>query len=101
MKKWTSEVADGMADKQKNMEMVRKYLESRGADGATDQETQYALKMDGNSQRPARGTLVKLGQVIDSGRWRYTPKRRPAIVWVVVNDLADDNENTNTEVPAC
>lgn len=94
---WTSQVAEGMADKKKNLELVLKYLQACGLEGATDQEMQYVLRMDGNSQRPARGTLVKLRKVKDSGRWRYTLKRRPAILWVSVNDL----DNENTEVPAC
>lgn len=96
--RWTSQVASDLANKEKNLELVLEYLKSRGSEGAIDQEIQDALRMSGDSERPARGSLVKLGKVIDSGRWRCTRKNRPAIVWVAV---VSDDDNENMEVPAC
>lgn len=60
--------------------MVLEYLQSR-EDGATDSEMQEALDMAGNTQRPRRQELEKMGLVRDSKRTRKTPSGRMAIVW--------------------
>ncbi len=83
---WTSEVAARMAAGFRvNVEnRVYAYLRDRGKDGATDQEIQDDLGLEGNSERPARRQMEKDKRVRRTTRWRYTRSRRPAIVWVAV-----------------
>lgn len=59
------------------------YLQSRGEDGATDEECQLALSMNPSTQRPRRVELVRSGLVKDSGRKRRTASGREAVVWTV------------------
>lgn len=49
--------------------------------GVTDEQMQTLLGMNGNSQRPVRVGLVKLGLLRDSGRTRKTISGREATVW--------------------
>ena len=65
---------------------------NKGADGSTDEEGQVALSMSGNSYRPVRGNLVKLGMVVDSGIKRDTVTGNPAKVWVSRALLEGDAE---------
>jgi hypothetical protein len=51
--------------------------------GATDQEMQAALKMSGDTLRPARGKLLKDGLIYDSGKTRKNSNDNECIVWVV------------------
>lgn len=51
--------------------------------GLTDEEAQSKLGMEGSTQRPRRGELVKAGLVKDSGVKRMTKAHKWAIVWVV------------------
>ena len=62
---------------------VHDYIASRKAYGATDQEIEAALALDGNTVRPSRGSLVKKGLVADSGRTRQNNKGNDCIVWIV------------------
>ena len=62
------------------------YIESRGLDGATDQEVEQVTRIDGNSVRPSRGSLVKQGLVFDSGRTRPNAKGNNCIVWVALDE---------------
>jgi hypothetical protein len=57
-------------------------LRATGPHGLTDEEIQARLKMSGNSERPARGQLVRDGWVKDSGRRRNQTNGNPAIVWI-------------------
>lgn len=50
-------------------------------DGATDEEMQIALNLNGSTQRPRRISLVESGVVINSNRTRLTRPNRPAVVW--------------------
>lgn len=50
--------------------------------GATDDEMQLALQMNGNTQRPRRCELVEAGLIQDSGTRRKTRNGRFATVWV-------------------
>lgn len=50
--------------------------------GVTDEEGQDTLGLAGNSYRPARGALVKLGFVMKSGETRETHSGSSANVWV-------------------
>ena len=67
---------------------VYAYIESRGVDGATDQEIESVTHIDGNSVRPSRGSLVKMRLVIDSGRTRPNAKGNNCIVWMAVDEGA-------------
>ena len=62
---------------------VYDYIKSRKYYGATDQEVEAALGLDGNTVRPSRGSLVKKGLVSDSGKTRQNQKGNDCIVWVV------------------
>ena len=61
---------------------IYSYIQSKGLDGATDQEIERTTAIDGNSVRPSRGTLVKQGLIFDSGRVRHNKKGNNCIVWV-------------------
>jgi hypothetical protein len=61
---------------------VLDYITSRGAEGATDEEIQGALKLSPNTERPRRIELVEQGAVEKSGIWRFTSSNRKAAVWV-------------------
>jgi transcription initiation factor IIE alpha subunit len=49
---------------------VYDYIVNRGLHGATDDEIQDALGIDGNTVRPTRGGLVEDGHIIDTGTTR-------------------------------
>jgi hypothetical protein len=55
---------------------------ARDEQGATDEEAQIALGIDGNTMRPTRVSLVRDGYIIDSGRLRKNAKGHDCIVWV-------------------
>lgn len=59
------------------------YIRARGADGATDDEVQHAMNMNGSTERPRRCELVARGLIRDSGRVRKTRSGRAAIVWTL------------------
>ena len=58
---------------------VWKYLKQRGRDGATDKEMQQALNMRGDSQRPRRRELERLGYVREAIFYR-----RGQRVWMAI-----------------
>ena len=60
---------------------VYEFILDRGLHGATDQEIEFSLHLDGNTVRPSRGTLVKNGLVSDSGVTRKNIKGNNCIVW--------------------
>ena len=60
---------------------VYEFILSRGVHGATDQEIEATLHLDGNTVRPSRGALVKKGIVSDSGTTRKNIKGNNCIVW--------------------
>jgi hypothetical protein len=62
-------------------ERVLRFLQSRGAEGATDEEIQHRLFMPGNTERPRRRELEQAGQVYASGYNRVTASGRAAVVW--------------------
>lgn len=76
--------ADELAEMRKNTlrAAVLAYISLHGPDGATDEEMQLALEMEGNTERPRRRELQLVGLVIDSGRRRLTTNNRQAVVWV-------------------
>jgi hypothetical protein len=61
---------------------VHQYFQGRGVYGATDDEAQNFLGIDGNTFRPTRKTLVDDGYLIDSGRTRKNENGHDCIVWV-------------------
>ena len=63
---------------------VYRYIKDRGVIGATDEEIQDGLGMDGNTERPRRRELQLAGLIEDSGSKMPTRKGRRAVVWVVV-----------------
>ena len=62
---------------------VYRYLENRGAQGATDEEMQLGIPMAANTQRPRRRELEQSGLVIDSEQRRETKSGRRAVVWAL------------------
>ena len=60
---------------------VLKHIHS-SSDGVTDEEGQDQLDIPGNSYRPARVALVRLGFVEKSGKTRKTHSGSSANVWV-------------------
>ena len=60
---------------------VLAFLISRGTRGATDEETQAATGLTGNSERPRRQELQKLQLIEDSGDVRATAAGRCAVIW--------------------
>lgn len=67
------------------------YIRSCGKHGATDEEIQVHLAMEGNTERPRRVELVdKLHLVEDSGMRRLTTKKRKSTVWVVVENVPEN-----------
>ena len=59
-------------------------IKSCGARGATDDDVQAALGMDGSTQRPRRVSLAEAGLVQRFGIKRLTRKGSLADVWVAV-----------------
>lgn len=60
---------------------VYEFYLNRGMYGATDQEVERYLHLDGNTVRPIRGSLVKDGFIIDTGTTRQNEKGNACIVW--------------------
>ncbi len=83
---WTSEIAARMAEgfAVNYQNRIYAFLRDCGSDGATDQQIQDDLGIDGNSERPARRQMEKDRRVKRTTRWRYTRAMRPAIVWVAI-----------------
>jgi hypothetical protein len=68
------------ADRRLILDLLR-----RSPSGYTDAAIQIQLRMDGNTERPRRGELVRLGLVVDSGERERTPRGRHAVVWRAVD----------------
>jgi hypothetical protein len=60
---------------------VLRFLVAMGTDGATDDEIQRNLGMQGSTERPRRIELVESGHVEDLGERRLTGSGRKAVVW--------------------
>lgn len=65
---------------------IYELLLAKGLDGATDQEIERYLHLDGNTVRPIRGALVESGIVTDSGITRLNDKGNRCIVWRASED---------------
>ena len=58
------------------------YWVGRGDYGATDDEAQAFLGIDGNTMRHTRGSLVDDGYLVDSGHTRKNENGNDCIVWI-------------------
>lgn len=61
--------------------LVYDFIERCGLRGATDDEIQATLGIDGNTVRPTRGSLVDDGYIIDTGTTRKNKHGNECIVW--------------------
>ena len=68
---------------------IYRWLLERPDWGATDEEGQEALGMEGNTYRPRRVELQEVGLVVDSKTTRLTKNRRRAVVWRAVRPEGD------------
>jgi len=59
---------------------VVEHLHQCGEHGATDEEMQFGIPMDPNTQRPRRRELAKRGLVVEAGE-RPTRSGKKATVW--------------------
>lgn len=75
---------------------VYRYFVERGDDGATDDECQAALGLNGDSQRPRRDWLSQHGYLSKSKNKRLTRKGRPADVHVWTGKVLPSAAATNT-----
>ena len=62
---------------------VLRFLQQCDWRGATDEEIQIGLHIDGNTERPRRCELLEAGLIVDSRTTRKTTKGKPAVVWSV------------------
>lgn len=64
---------------------VYEYIVRQGMRGATDQEIQRYLKIDGNTVRPSRLTLFKDGLIVDAGITRKNENGNDCTVWRAID----------------
>lgn len=64
---------------------VYEYIVRQGMRGATDQEIQRSLKIDGNTVRPSRLTLYKDGLITDTGITRKNDNGNDCTVWRAID----------------
>jgi hypothetical protein len=60
---------------------VYEYILNQGLRGATDQEMELTLNIDGNTIRPTRISLLKDGFILDTGTTRKNQHGNDCIVW--------------------
>jgi transcription initiation factor IIE alpha subunit len=65
---------------------VYEYILNQGLRGATDQEIEKALHIEGNTVRPTRISLVKDGFIMDTGLTRKNQHNNDCIVWRSVEE---------------
>lgn len=87
--KWTSHVAAAKAAPRAGTHaaIVLGFIESRGFDGATDDEVRYSEEcadIPPGNITPRRRGLVLDGFVVDSGRVRLSQRGCPSTVWIHV-----------------
>lgn len=68
---------------------VYEVIASTGPLGLTDEEGQELMVISGNSYRPARRALVKLGLVDKSGEFRGTRAGNRANAWIAIAKPSD------------
>lgn len=85
----TSELAAQTANRRKverDRNRLLNLLRGRGTVGATDDEMQATLSLEGNTQRPRRGELLKKGLIRKTGVRRPTRTGKLADVYVAAED---------------
>lgn len=94
--RWTAHAAAREIDDVQPTQRARllAFIQSRGDEGATDQEACDALRMDPSSVRPRRVELIEQGKVSDSGRVRKTRAGREAAVWVAADSAAKPTQGS-------
>jgi transcription initiation factor IIE alpha subunit len=65
---------------------VYEFILNQGLHGATDQEIEKTLSIDGNTVRPTRISLVKDGYIMDTGTTRKNKHNNDCIVWRAVEE---------------
>ena len=65
---------------------VYEYILGQGLRGATDQEIEKTLGIEGNTVRPTRISLVKDGYILDTGTTRKNQHNNDCIVWRAVEE---------------
>ncbi len=80
----------------KQLVRVYRYFVERGDDGATDDECQVALNLNGDSQRPRRDWLSQHGYLSKTKNKRLTRKGRPADVHVWSGKVLPKSTATNS-----
>jgi transcription initiation factor IIE alpha subunit len=65
---------------------VYEYILNQGLRGATDQEIEKELHIEGNTVRPTRISLVKDGFIMDTGTTRKNQHKNDCIVWRAVEE---------------
>jgi transcription initiation factor IIE alpha subunit len=65
---------------------VYEFILNQGLQGATDQEIEKTLGIDGNTVRPTRISLVKDGYIMDTGTTRKNKHDNDCIVWRAVEE---------------
>lgn len=65
---------------------VYEYILNQGLRGATDQEIEKTLQIEGNTVRPTRISLVKDGYILDTGTTRKNQHDNDCIVWRAVEE---------------
>jgi transcription initiation factor IIE alpha subunit len=65
---------------------VYEFILNQGLRGATDQEIEKTLNIDGNTVRPTRISLVKDGYIMDTGTTRKNKHDNDCIVWRAVEE---------------
>jgi transcription initiation factor IIE alpha subunit len=68
---------------------VLDFLVSRGTQGATAEEIEFAIEILGSTVRPRLVELRNAGLVVDSGLTRKTRSGRHAVVWIAFQ-MEDD-----------
>ena len=66
-----------------NRAKIYQFIVDKQEFGATDQEIQNALRMSGDTLRPARLSLSKDELIYDSGKTRQNINGNQCIVWVI------------------
>ena len=81
--KTSKAAAEDMADFAPGLaQRVLRFIRSRGAEGATDDEIEVGMELSHQNASARRNDLVKRGLVKDSGTERRTRSGHRAIVWV-------------------
>jgi len=65
---------------------VYEYIVGQGLRGATDQEIEKALGIDGNTVRPTRISLIKDGYIVWAGTFRKNKHNNDCLVYRAIEE---------------